>query len=124
MSSFTVVRALASVERNDQRRLQRSLALTILLGGIFYALMLVEYSELGSHGITINSGPFGFAFFVLTGTHGLHVLIGLIWAVLVFNKSLKGAYTANNHWGLEFFGLYWHFVDVVWIFIFTIVYLL
>ena len=124
LSSFTVVRSIAGIEHGDTRKLQRSLALTILLGVTFYFIMIVEYSSLGREGVTINSSPFGFAFFTLTGFHGLHVLIGVVWAVLTFNRALKGAYTKDNYWGVEVFGLYWHFVDVVWIFIFTIVYLI
>jgi len=123
-SSFTVVRALAAVQTGQYMKMQRSLMLTLILGVVFYALMLNEYNELSHHGLTLSSSTFGFAFFTLTGFHGFHVLIGLVWTVLTFNKALKGAYTKESYWGIEFFGLYWHFVDVVWIIIFTVVYLL
>ncbi len=123
-SSFTVVRAIAAVQAGQIVKMQRSLMLTLILGVIFYALMINEYNMLSHEGVTLSSGPFGFAFFTLTGFHGFHVLIGLVWTVIVFYKSLNGAYSKEEYWGLEFFGLYWHFVDVVWIFIFTIVYLI
>jgi heme/copper-type cytochrome/quinol oxidase subunit 3 len=123
-SSFTVVRALAAIQRGDVVRFQRSLALTGLLGTVFVGIMFFEYMELSHHGLTITSDPFGFAFFTLTGFHGMHVIIGLIWLMVLFNRSLNGGFTRTRHFGVEFWGLYWHFVDVVWIFIFTVVYLL
>jgi heme/copper-type cytochrome/quinol oxidase subunit 3 len=123
LSSFSVVWALSGVQTGNQTRLLRGLAGVILLGTIFFLLMMYEYSELSHHGITL-SHPFGMAFYALTGLHGAHVLIGLVWAVYVFNRAFNGVYTKDNYWGVEFWGLYWHFVDVVWIFIFTVVYLL
>jgi heme/copper-type cytochrome/quinol oxidase subunit 3 len=123
-SSFTVVRAIAAIQAGNMIKFQRSLALTGVLGILFFLIMMFEYTELGHHGVTLSSGPFGMAFFTLTGFHGFHVLIGLVWLAVIFNKALNGAYTRTNHFGVEFWGLYWHFVDVVWIFIFTIVYLL
>jgi heme/copper-type cytochrome/quinol oxidase subunit 3 len=124
ISSYTVVRAMAGIQRGHQTKMLRSLALTIILGALFMGIMYYEYSHLSHEGVTLNSGPFGMAFYALTGFHGAHVFIGLLYAVYVFNRGFNGAYTREDHWGLELWGLYWHFVDVVWIFIFTIVYLL
>jgi len=123
-SSFAVVRALAAIQIDDRKKFLRSLALVGVLGVVFLAVQMYEYSHLGSEGLTLSSGPFGTAFFTLTGFHGFHVLIGVIWLFKVFWNAFNGKYTKDNHFGVEFFGLYWHFVDVVWILIFTIVYLI
>ncbi len=123
-SSFTVVRALAAIEEGNRTRFVRSLALTGLLGTLFLAIQVIEYTNLSHEGLTLSSGPFGTAFFTLTGFHGMHVLIGVLWLLRVFWNGFNGKYTPQNHFGVEFFGLYWHFVDVVWILIFTLVYLI
>jgi heme/copper-type cytochrome/quinol oxidase subunit 3 len=126
-SSYTVVRAIDGLRTGNTKKLQRSLALNLATGAAFMTFMVYEYSVLSHEGVTISSSPFGFAFYALTGFHGTHVLIGLAWLVLVFNKSLNGEYSAQKPesvWGLEMYGLYWHFVDVVWIFIFAVVYLI
>jgi cytochrome c oxidase subunit 3 len=129
MSSFTVVRSLAAIELGDKTKFLRSLALTGLLGTLFLLIQLFEYHNLSLEGLTLSgSGDaksiFGMAFFTLTGFHGAHVLIGVLWAGRVFWNSFNGKYTQHDHFDVEFFGLYWHFVDVVWILIFTIVYLI
>ncbi len=123
-SSFTVVRSIASIQQGDQTKFVRSLALTGLLGTLFLAIQMFEYTNLSHEGLTLSSGPFGTAFFTLTGFHGAHMLIGIIWTARVFWNALNGKYTRENHFGVEFYGLYWHFVDVVWILIFTVVYLI
>jgi cytochrome c oxidase subunit III len=124
MSSYMVVRALSAVQEGNRKRFMRSLIINMVMGIIFFVIMMVEYTELSHHGVTLNSGPFGFAFFSLTGFHGIHVLIGLIWLASVIHKGMSNVYNENNYLGVELYGLYWHFVDVVWIFIFTIVYLI
>lgn len=123
-SSFLVVRALDAVKRNNQVKFQRSLFLTLVLGLGFLGMQYLEYSHMGHEGVTLNSGPFGTTFFALTGFHGFHVIIGVIWLFVIFNQSFSGKFNSKNYIGIEVFGLYWHFVDVVWVFIFTIVYLL
>jgi heme/copper-type cytochrome/quinol oxidase subunit 3 len=123
-SSFLVVRALDAAKNGLIVKLQRSLALTVLMGAAFLGLQYLEYSHMGHEGVTLSSGPFGMAFFSLTGFHGFHVIIGVIWCFVLFNQSLAGKFSKERNIGIELFGLYWHFVDVVWIFIFTIVYLL
>lgn len=122
-SSYFVARAIGAIRNGNVVKMQRSLVLNLVAGLVFFLIMMTEYVELSHHGITLNSGPFGFAFFTLTGFHGLHVLIGCTWLTIVLNKAINGVYTKDNYFGVEFYGLYWHFVDVVWIFIFTIVYL-
>jgi heme/copper-type cytochrome/quinol oxidase subunit 3 len=123
-SSFTVVRALAAIEISDRKKFLRSLALTVILGATFLGVQVFEYMNLGHEGLTLSSGPFGASFFTLTGFHGAHVLIGVIWAIRVFWQAFNGKYSKDDYFPVEFFGLYWHFVDVVWILIFTVVYLI
>ena len=123
-SSFTVVRALAAIQKNNRTRFLRSLAMTGVLGTVFLAIQAFEFANLGHEGLTLSGSPFGMAFFTLTGFHGAHVLIGVLWLARVFWNGFHGKYTPQDHFGVEFFGLYWHFVDVVWILIFSIVYLI
>jgi heme/copper-type cytochrome/quinol oxidase subunit 3 len=123
-SSFTVVRSLASIQDGNHKKFLRSLALTGIIGIIFLGIQAFEYNHLSHEGLTLSSSPFGMAFFTLTGFHGTHVLIGVIWLLKVFWNAFNGKYTQQDHFGVELFGLYWHFVDVVWIIIFTVVYLI
>jgi cytochrome c oxidase subunit 3/cytochrome o ubiquinol oxidase subunit 3 len=123
-SSLTVVTALDAARAGRQGRLAVFLFLTILLGVAFLTGQLFEFAELYRHGITLTSGVFGSAFFTLTGFHGLHVTAGVIWAVITLFRALRGAFSAENSMGVEIFGLYWHFVDIVWIVLFTLIYLI
>jgi cytochrome c oxidase subunit 3/cytochrome o ubiquinol oxidase subunit 3 len=122
-SSFTVVLGLAAIQRGDSRGLIRYIALTILLGSIFLAGQAYEFSVLYSKGMTLQSSVYGSSFFTLTGFHGLHVLVGIVWAVFVLLNAMRSKYAENKYDGVEVFGLYWHFVDIVWIVLFTIIYL-
>lgn len=123
-SSWTMVRALASLHAGNIKGLQRELFITMILGATFVAMMGYEYVELTHHGVTLSSDMYGSAFYVMTGFHGTHVAIGVIWLAWAFYKSLNGHFTPENYIGIEVLGLYWHFVDVVWIFIFPLAYLL
>lgn len=122
-SSFTVVLALDAAQRDKRRRLLAFLGLTILLGAAFLAGQGLEFSDLYRHGMTLRSSVYGSSFFTLTGFHGLHVLIGILWAGLTLRKGALGLYDGGKSDGVEFFGLYWHFVDIVWIVLFTLIYL-
>ncbi len=104
--------------------MQVGLFLTVLLGALFLSIQAHEYHELivEKH-FTPSSGLFGSCFFTMTGFHGMHVLVGVICMFVVFIKSLRGGYSAAEYRGIEVAGLYWHFVDLVWIILFTIVYL-
>jgi cytochrome c oxidase subunit 3/cytochrome o ubiquinol oxidase subunit 3 len=123
-SSWTMVRALASLQAGNIKGLQRELFLTMFLGAAFVGMMIFEYVELTHHGVTLTSDMYGSAFYVMTGFHGTHVAIGVIWLAWAFYKSLNGHFTPEKYIGIEILGLYWHFVDVVWIFIFPLAYLL
>lgn len=122
-SSMTLVLGLVSVQRGYQEGLHVGLFLTVLLGIVFLSIQMSEYHELIEDGFTITSGIFGSSFFTLTGFHGAHVLAGVIWLTVVLIKSFRGKYTPDEYAGVELAGLYWHFVDLVWIILFTILYL-
>ena len=123
-SSLTVVMSHDAAARNLQGRLKVLLFLTILLGTTFLSLQCYEYNNLYHEGLSWTGNGYGTAFFTLTGTHGLHVIIGIIWCAVVLIRALQGGFNAKNYSGVEIFGLYWHFVDIVWILLFTLVYLM
>jgi cytochrome c oxidase subunit 3 len=101
------------------------LLLTIVLGAIFLTNQALEWNNLHNEGFWFNTtGIMGSSFFVLTGFHGLHVFIGVLLLVTSLVKALGGKFTPQRHGFLECTGLYWHFVDIVWVFLFTILYIL
>lgn len=125
-SSFTVVLALDSIQKGRQFRFRLSLLATLVLGGTFIAVQGFEYYQLIVHeGLGMNT-LFGGSFFTLTGFHGAHVIGGLIWLTIILFKAfgLMGGYSARDNIGIEMFGLYWHFVDIVWLLLFSLVYLI
>jgi heme/copper-type cytochrome/quinol oxidase subunit 3 len=122
-SSFSAVSALSALQQNRLKAFRNWLIATMILGGLFLSVELLEWGELIGHGITTGT-LFGSAFFTLTGFHGLHVLIGIVWMGFLLARTLRGRMTPASATGVEIFGLYWHFVDIVWIVLFTIVYLL
>jgi cytochrome c oxidase subunit III len=87
-------------------------------------VQVYEYSELIHHGFTPAANLFGTTFYTMTGFHGFHVTMGVICMIWVTLKAFRGGYTTTDHRGVEVIGLYWHFVDLVWIILFTIVYLI
>ena len=130
-SSLTMVEALAAIERGDQKRLRIFLLATMLLGITFLAFQANEFYHLYfADGLTFSSAPYGVnplygpTFFAQTGTHGAHVTAGVLALAYLNIKAWKGGLTKENHETVELIGLYWHFVDVVWIFLFTLVYLI
>lgn len=123
-SSFTVVLGLDAIRRGDKSGLVRFLAATILLGVAFLGGQAYEFNALYHEGVTLTGSLFGSTFFTLTGFHGLHVLGGVIWAALTLVKATRGQYDSDDNIGVEIFGLYWHFVDIVWIVLFTLIYLI
>jgi len=123
-SSFTVVSALSAIRQGRQGRFIVFLLLTILLGVAFLTGQAFEFGALYRHGITLTSSVFGSSFFTLTGFHGLHVTAGVVWAIVTLVRGLRGAFDRERNMGVEIFGLYWHFVDIVWIVLFTQIYLI
>lgn len=124
MSSLTMVLALAAVQRNDMRQGKLWLLMTALLGLVFLSGQVYEFSHFVHEGLGLTTNLFGASFFLLTGTHGAHVLVGVIWLLSLFVLAVGGRLTSANAETVEITGLYWHFVDVVWIVLFTIIYLL
>jgi heme/copper-type cytochrome/quinol oxidase subunit 3 len=124
MSSLTMVLALNAIQRGDQRKLRAWLLATALLGITFVGGQVFEFTIFVGEGLTIQRNLFGTSFFVLTGFHGAHVTIGILMLLTLFGQSVAGRLPTENALRVELVGLYWHFVDVVWIVIFTIVYLI
>jgi heme/copper-type cytochrome/quinol oxidase subunit 3 len=124
VSSLSVVLALNSIQDGKRGGLILWLTITTLLGATFVGVQAYEYSKLAHEGLTLDANQFGSAFYILTGNHGLHVIIGVIWCTVLVIQAVRGKFSAQENLGIEIFGLYWHFVDVVWIMIFTLVYLI
>lgn len=122
-SSWAMVMGLLNIQRGNRDGLVRWISLTALMGTVFVALQGVEYTELAHEGIAVYGNEFGMRFYAMTAFHGFHVIIGVLWALFVIFNARRGNYSADNYAGVEVFGLYWHFVDVVWIFLFTFIYL-
>jgi heme/copper-type cytochrome/quinol oxidase subunit 3 len=123
-SSVTMVKAFAAVQDDDQRALRRWLVATTLIGASFVGVQIYEYSALIREGFVPSEGLYGSTFYTMTGFHGFHVTVGVICLIFVTWRAFRGRYTASDHRGVEVIGLYWHFVDLVWIILFTIVYLI
>ena len=123
-SSVAMVKAFAAIEDGNQKGLKLWLLATIVMGACFVGVQVYEYTELVHHGFTPASGLYGSAFYAMTGFHGFHVTMGVLCMIWVLGKAMRGHYTQENHQGVEVIGLYWHFVDLVWIILFTIVYLI
>jgi cytochrome c oxidase subunit 3 len=142
-SSVTMVKAFAAIQQGDLKGLQRWLLATILIGATFVGVQVYEYIALVGEGFVPmldsyhavgrgnpHEGPslggplYGATFYAMTGFHGAHVTIGVLCLIFVYVRALNGAYTAEHLEGVEVIGLYWHFVDLVWILLFTIVYLI
>ncbi len=124
MSSLTMVLALSAIQRGNYRGLRVWLLATALLGSIFVGGQYFEFTEFYHEGLTLQGNMFGGSFFILTGFHGTHVTIGIIWLMTLFVVSLRGGLSREKSMNVEIAGLYWHFVDIVWIVIFTLVYLI
>ena len=136
-SSVTMVKALESIQNGNQSRMCLFLGLTILGGLIFLGLQAYEWTHLIKHGLTLTTIPhhglsgdvlsgsvlFGPTFFTITGFHGAHVTGGVIYLTVILVQGLRGTYTAEYNHKVEILGLYWHFVDLIWIMVFTFIYL-
>jgi heme/copper-type cytochrome/quinol oxidase subunit 3 len=123
-SSVTMVKAYAAVQDGDQRGLRLWLLATVIIGATFVGVQVYEYWHLIEKGFVPSKGLYGSTFYTMTGFHGFHVTMGVICMSYVTWKAFAGRYTQQDHRGVEVIGLYWHFVDLVWIILFTIVYLI
>jgi len=124
MSSLTMVLALSAIQRGDHRALRVWLLATAFLGTTFLGGQAYEFTDFVHKGLTLESNLFGTTFFVLTGFHGAHVSVGVVMLLSLFILSVRGKLPQSSSLNVELVGLYWHFVDVVWIVIFTLVYLI
>jgi cytochrome c oxidase subunit III len=120
-SSFTMQYAVWAIRKGDRRGMIRGLAVTALLGIIFLSGQLYDYSQLG---FGINSGVYGSLFFTMTGFHGAHVFGGVLGILVVLSRGASGQFSAKHHVAVEAVSAYWHFVDIVWIALFSTLYFL
>jgi cytochrome c oxidase subunit III len=124
LSSFTCQYAVNAIRRDDRTIFLRAMSLTVILGITFLAMQLIDYSLLGAEGLTLSSGIYGTTYFTLTGFHGAHVFGGVIMLSVVLYRGMAGQFTSRHYDAVEGASLYWHFVDVVWILLFSLLYLL
>jgi len=120
ISSFTCQLAVWSIRKGDRAGLIRNIAVTVVLGVIFLIGQGYDYTQLG---FTLADGTFGTTFFTLTGFHGAHVLGGVLMLSVVLYRAMAGQFSSKHHDMVEAVSLYWHFVDVVWIVLFSLLYL-
>jgi len=124
LSSFTCQLAVWSIRRDDRNGFIRNLAVTVVLGIVFLVIQGSDYIMLWTEGLTLDSGIYGSTFYTMTGFHGAHVLGGVIMLGVVLYRGMLGQFSARHHDAVEAASLYWHFVDVVWIALFSTLYLL
>jgi cytochrome c oxidase subunit III len=125
ISSFFANRAEVAAQRAENKTLLVSVAVTIALGFIFLlGVVFIEWPAAAREGITPSSGVGGAVFYMMTGMHAFHVLTGLVFLGLIFRNARKNLYTAEKHWQLEAGVVYWHFIDVVWMFFYPALYLI
>ena len=120
-SSFTMQFGVWAIRRGDTGKLKLWTGITLALGVLFLAGQLYDYSQLG---FGVSDGVFGTVFYTLTGFHGAHVFGGAVGLTIILARSLRGQFSARNHVAVEAVSMYWHFVDVVWIGVFSTIYLL
>jgi cytochrome o ubiquinol oxidase subunit 3 len=123
-SSFTSGLAVLSMNQGNRKGLIGWLAVTALLGVSFISLELTEFVKLVHEGAAISTSAYWSAFYTLVGTHGLHVSIGLVWMISIMIQLRQHGITSVTRRKVNVISLYWHFLDVVWIFVFTIVYMM
>jgi heme/copper-type cytochrome/quinol oxidase subunit 3 len=124
LSSFTIWRSEAALRRQKNGAMLLWLGATFVLGAIFMAGQGYEYWDLGRRGVDVGSNLFSTTFFTLTGFHGLLVCLGLVTMLILLGVGLAGDFRSGGATVLEAFSYYWHFVDIVWVFVLTVVYLL
>ncbi|WP_404398243.1 cytochrome c oxidase subunit 3 [Idiomarina loihiensis] len=125
VSSVTCHFAHTGLEQNKRKQLTVMLAITIILGCIFLYLQGAEYVHAYQDlNLTLDSGVYGNTFYMLTGFHGMHVTLGTVMLIIMFLRVLKGHFTPDNHFAFQATSWYWHFVDVVWLCLFVVVYIL
>ena len=125
LSSFFMNRAESSMEFGDRKGFIVSIVITLVLGlGFVGGVLGVEWPSAIAEGITPSTNTAGAIFFMMTGMHALHVVTGLIFLIVILRNGRRGLYTAEKHWAVEAAAVYWHFIDVVWIFFYPALYLI
>jgi Heme/copper-type cytochrome/quinol oxidase, subunit 3 len=124
LSSFTCQFAVWAIRRDDRTAFIRNMTVTVALGITFLIMQATDYTALGADGMTLSSGTFGTTYYTLTGFHGAHVFGGVIMLSVVTYRGMAGQFSSKHHDAVEGASLYWHFVDVVWILLFSLLYLL
>ncbi len=134
VSSYFMVRGEVAAEQGDFGKMRGNLIVTFVLGLIFLlGVVIVEWGTIPSlaraltgheHLLRPTDGTFGAVFFLMTGMHALHVFTGLVYILTVISNGKKGLYSTENHWGVESCAIYWHYVDVIWIFFYPALYLI
>ena len=124
MSSLAMVLALAAIQRGNMGNFRLWLTVVAVFGSIFIGFQMFEFAEFAHIGLTPRTNLFGSTFLVMTGFHGAHVTVGILWMWSILFASYKGKIHQGNALQVEIAGLYWHFVDIVWIVIFGVVYLI
>ncbi|MBA3717995.1 MAG: heme-copper oxidase subunit III [Actinobacteria bacterium] len=120
-SSFTMHWALQAIKRGNRAGLQAGMVLTFLMGLTFLLTQITEYARVG---FAPHDGAFGTIFYCLTGLHGAHVFVGLTILLFITIRSFRGHFSPEHHHGVEIGGIYWHFVDVMWIVVYATIYIL
>jgi cytochrome c oxidase subunit III len=124
ISSFTCQYAVWAIRKDNRTSFLRNMAVTVVLGITFLLLQMYDYTVLFHEGLSMGSTTFGTTYFTLTGFHGAHVFGGVLMLSVVLYRGMAGQFSAKHHDMVEATSLYWHFVDVVWILLFSILYLL
>jgi heme/copper-type cytochrome/quinol oxidase subunit 3 len=124
MSSLAMVIALDAVQRGNRKGSLFWIMAVAVLGSLFLGFQAFEFTEFYHEGLTLQKNLFGSSFFILTGFHGAHVSVGVMWLLALWLDDLRGRIGPHNSLRVEIAGLYWHFVDIVWIAIFTLIYLI
>ena len=124
MSSLTMVLSLSAIQRGDHRRTRTWLLTTAVLGSLFIGGQVYEFTAFVREGLGYTTNLAGSAFYTLTGFHGVHVSLGILMLLSLLGMSIRGRLPRERAEAVEIVGLYWHFVDVVWIVIFTLIYLI
>ncbi len=124
LSSFTCQFGVWAIRRGDRTAFLRYIGVTLALGIVFLIMQGTDYTLLFNEGLSLDSGVFGSTYYTLTGFHGAHVLGGVVMLSVVLYRGMAGQFSARHHDAVEATSLYWHFVDVVWIVLFTTLYVL
>jgi len=122
-SSFTCQFAIWAIRRGDRRGFIRNISVTFVLGIVFLLMQAYDYTVLYGDGLTLASGVFGTTYFTLTGFHGAHVFGGVLMLGVILYRGMSGQFSSKHHDAVEAVSLYWHSVDVVWILLFSVLYL-